>query len=139
MCRLYIFFSNLFDPFADVGLSNFFLGVFILGLSLPGQAGMSLDVTLPSHLWLPRKVVCKVKDITNTKLKLNHFSQTWKNTNIVMICKLNDEKHTKRSILISLMSSIRKIIRRIILNQLTDMIEYLNSIPNHQFVLSSIL
>ena len=46
-----LFFLNLFDPFADVDLSNFFPGVSILGLLLLGQAGMSLDVILSSHLW----------------------------------------------------------------------------------------
>ena len=39
--------SNLLDSFANAGLSNFFSGVSILGLSLSVQASMSL----PFHLW----------------------------------------------------------------------------------------
>ena len=44
-------FSNLFDSFKGVGISNFFPRVSILGPLLPGQADMSVDVILPSHLW----------------------------------------------------------------------------------------
>ena len=52
VCKFFL--SNLFDPFADVGLSNFFPGVSSLGLLLgeaPGEAGISLDFILPSRLW----------------------------------------------------------------------------------------
>nr|AAB04627.1 reverse transcriptase [Chironomus tentans] len=82
---------------------------------------------------LPPKGFEYLKFIINSCLKLNHFPKVWKHAKVIPIPKPGKPTNEVSSYRpISLVSSISKILERILLNRINDHLEDNNIIPNQQ-------
>lgn len=82
---------------------------------------------------LPQKGFEYLKFIINSCLKLEHFPKVWKHAKVIPIPKPGKPTNEVSSYRpISLLSSISKILERILLNRINDHIEDNNIIPNEQ-------
>lgn len=82
---------------------------------------------------LPPKGFEYLKYIINSCLKLNHFPKIWKHAKVIPIPKPGKPANEVSSYRpISLLSSISKILERVLLNRINEHIEDNNIIPNQQ-------
>jgi len=82
---------------------------------------------------LPPKGFEYLKFIINSCLKLNHFPKIWKHAKVIPIPKPGKPANETSSYRpISLLSSISKILERVLLNRINDHLEDNNIIPNQQ-------
>ena len=82
---------------------------------------------------LPPKGFEYIKFIINSCLKFNHFPKVWKHAKVIPIPKPGKPANELSSYRpISLLSSISKILERVLLNRINDHLEDNNIIPNQQ-------
>ena len=82
---------------------------------------------------LPEKGFEYLKFIINSCLKLNHFPKIWKHAKVIPIPKPGKPAHEVSSYRpISLLSSISKILERVLLRRINDHLDENNIIPNQQ-------
>lgn len=96
----------------------------------PGQDKITNEAikNLPTHTYE------RLADITNAIIKNRHFPTLWKTAKTVMILKQNKpRKQTDSYRPISLLSTISKVVEKVLLDRLQDILETRNILPPHQF------
>lgn len=81
----------------------------------------------------PPIVINEIRKIANGIMVLNYFPSRWKTAKTIMIKKAGKPSKNPSSYRpISLLSSISKIVEKVIFNRLKDILDNENIIPNHQ-------
>jgi hypothetical protein len=83
---------------------------------------------------LPPKVVIALAAIFNASLRLCHFPTRWKNATVIFIPKPGKNSKLPQSYRpISLLSSIGKVLEKVILTRLVKVTDENSTIPDEQF------
>ncbi|GBN76753.1 putative RNA-directed DNA polymerase from transposon X-element [Araneus ventricosus] len=81
---------------------------------------------------LPRKTLYRITNLTNAILRLQYFANSWKNSIIIPIHKPGKDPFNPTNYRpISLLSSLSKVVEKIILNRLKPKVE--NQLIPYQF------
>lgn len=83
---------------------------------------------------LPHKAIMMLTNIVNAALRLHHFPADWKSAKIIMIRKKREDPAFPQNYRpISLLSSLGKILEKVIHTRLQDQVDERNIIPDHQY------
>jgi len=106
----------------------------LLKLLKPKKAPGIDSITNKMLIELPNVAVRLLVYIFNAILKCNYFPTSWKMSQILMIPKAGKDPTKVTSYRpISLLSTLSKLLEKLVLNKLTPILEEKKIIPNHQF------